>query len=57
MPDEDSIPTGWIRGHTKMGPVREVEATYHLEQYGIEVRDESLKNDGSLSWIVIYKRN
>ena len=51
--DEASVPLGWIRGHTKVGPVREGKVTYQLEQYGIEVRVKSLKNDGSLSWTVI----
>ena len=30
--DEDSVLVGWIRGHTKIGPVREVRVTNHLEQ-------------------------
>ena len=34
--DGYSIPEGWIRGHTKIGPVREVRVTNHLEQCGIE---------------------
>ena len=51
--DEDSCPTGWIPGHTQVGPLLEVKVAYHSDQYGIEVRVKSLTNDGSLSWIVI----
>ena len=42
--DEDSVPIGWFRGHTKIGSVLEVKVTNH-----------SLKNDGSHSWIVISR--
>ena len=52
--DEDSSLVGWIRGHTKIGP-REVRVTNHLEQYGTAIQVKSLKNDGSLSWIVISR--
>ena len=53
--DEQSLPEGWIREHTKIGPVREVKVTNHLEQQGIEGQGESLKTDGSLSWVVVSK--
>ena len=32
--DEESVPVGWIRGHTKIGPLRGVKVTYHVEKYG-----------------------
>ena len=46
-----SVPVGWIRGHTKIGPVRQVKVTYHSEQFGTKIQVESIKNDGSLFWI------
>ena len=51
--DEDSCLTGWIPGHTQVGPLLEVKVAYHSDWYGIEVRVKFLTNDGSLSWIVI----
>ena len=36
-------------------PVLEVNVTYHLYQYGIEMKIVSMQNDGSQSWIVISK--
>ena len=54
--DEDSFPTGWIRGHTKIGLVLEAKVAYHSYPCGIEVRVSSLNNDGSHSWIVISRR-
>ena len=47
--------SGWIRGHTKIGPVREVRVTNHLEQDGIESQVKSFKNDGAVSWIAIFR--
>ena len=41
--DDNSISVGWIQGHTKIGPVREVRVTSHLEQNGIEIQMNSLK--------------
>ena len=35
--DEDSV-LGRIRGHTKIGPVRQIKVTYHLGQCGIEIQ-------------------
>ena len=52
---ENSEPVGWIRGHTKIGPVRQVKDTYHSEQFGIEIQAESMKSDGSLTWIFISR--
>ena len=53
--DERLTPQGWILGNTKICPVLKVKVTYHLYQYGIEIKVDSMKNDGSLSWIVISK--
>ena len=53
--DEDAVPLRWIRGHPNIGPVLEVKVTYPLYPYGIELRFESLKKDGSQSWIVICR--
>ena len=44
---------GLVRGHTKIGPVRQVKVTCHSKQFGIEIQVKSMKNDGSLSWIVL----
>ena len=54
--DEGSTPKGWTRGITKIGPVSEVKVTYHLFQYGIEIKNDSMKNDGSQSRIVTSKK-
>ena len=51
----DDVPVGWIRGQTKIGPVRQVKVTYHSEQHGIEIQVKSMQNDGSLSCIVICR--
>ena len=53
--DEDfPLPVG-SEGHTKIGPVREVRVTNHLEQDGIESQVKSFKNDGAVSWIAIFR--
>ena len=39
----------------KIGPVLEIKVTYHLYRYGVEIRFDSMKNDGSQSWIVISR--
>ena len=53
--DERSKPKGWIRWNTKIDPVLEVEVTNFLERYEIEVKIDSMQNDGSQSWIVISR--
>ena len=53
--DETSSPKAWIRGDTKIGPVLEVKITYQLYQYGIEMRVNTMKNDGYQSWTVISR--
>ena len=51
----DIVTKGCIRGHLKNGPVLEVKVTYHLYQYGMKIKVNSVKNDGSQSWIVISR--
>ena len=53
--DERSTPKEWIGGNTNVGPVLEVKVTYHLYQHGIEIKIDSMKNDGCQSWIVISR--
>ena len=50
--DQASEPIGWIRGHTKIGPICHVRATYCLDQYGIKIQVPSMLKNGSYSWIV-----
>ena len=35
---QDSEPIGWICGHTRIGPVRQVRVLCCFDQYGIEIR-------------------
>ena len=54
--DQDSSqPIGWIRGHTKIGPVRQVRVPCCLDQLGNEIQVPSTSRDGSNSWIVISR--
>ena len=53
--DKGSKPKGLIRGNTKYGPVLEVNATNHLQRYGIEIKMDSVQKDGTQSWIVISR--
>ena len=53
---QDSEPIGWIRGHTRIGPVRQVRVICCLEQYGIEMQVTSTSRNGSHSWIIISRR-
>ena len=53
--DQDSELIGWIRGHTRIGPVRQVRAICCLDQYGIEIQVPSTPRNGSYSWIVISR--
>ena len=47
-----SVPKGWIRGNTKIGPVLEVTPSYLQGKYGVEIRIE-LNKDNSHSWVRI----
>ena len=53
--DKRSKPRRWIRENTKIGPVLEVTVTSYLERYGIQVKIDSMPNDGTQSWIVISR--
>ena len=54
--DRDSRPLGWIRGHTKIGPVRQVGVICCLDQCWIEVQVPSMSRNESHSWIGIHQR-
>ena len=51
--EKSSDPKGWIRGHTKIGPVLEVTTSYLQGKYGVEIRIESMNKDNSHSWVRI----
>ena len=51
----NSEPVGWIRGHTKIGPVCQVRVTCYFNQYGIETQVPSMLKNGTSSWIVISR--
>ena len=53
--DQDSEPIGWIRGHTKTDPVRQVRVSCCFDQYGTEIQAPSMSSKGSGSWIVISR--
>ena len=53
--EERSQPKGWIRGNTEVGPVLEVKVTHHSYHIGIEIKIDSMKNDGSQFWTVISR--
>ena len=38
-----------------IGPVLEVQVANNLERYRIEIRIDSMQNDGTQSWIVISR--
>ena len=40
--DESHHVRGWIRGHTKIGPVLDVKVCYHQGRYDVEIMIESL---------------
>ena len=41
---------GWIRGHTRIGPVRQVRVICCLDQYGLEKQVPSTSRSGSYFW-------
>ena len=53
--EERSQPKGWIRGNTEVGPVLEVKVTHHSYHIGIDIKIDSMKNDGSQFWTVISR--
>ena len=54
--EESSRVRGWIRGHTKIGPVLDVKVCYHQGRYGVEIMIESLFRDRTVSWVRIVNR-
>ena len=40
----------WILGNTKIGPVLDVKVYLHRRRYGIDIMDESLHRDRTVSW-------
>ena len=50
---EDPNPKGWVRW--KIGPVLEVSVAHHLYHYGIGIKLDSMRYDGSQSWIVMSR--
>ena len=53
--NQDSEPIGWIRGHTKTDPVRQVRVTCCFDQHGTEILAPSMSSKGSFSSIVISR--
>ena len=51
---QDSQPTGWIRGHTRIGSVRQVKVICCRDQCGIKIQVPSTSRNGSYSWIVTH---
>ena len=51
--DEASQPKGWIQGNTKIEPVLEVATSYLHGIQGVEIRNWSLSQDNSHSWVRI----
>ena len=48
--EESTKAKGWMRENTRTGPVLEVTVGYHQGCHGIEIRNNSLRGDGSHSW-------
>ena len=44
---------GWVRRNTRIGLALEVIATNLLGRYGVDIKIDSLQNNGSQSWVVI----
>ena len=42
---------GWIHEDTRIGPVLEVAVCYHQGCHGLEIRIQSLSEDGTRSWV------
>ena len=51
--EKSSDPKGWIRGHTKIGPLLEVTTSYLQGKYGVEIRTESVNKGNSHSCVGI----
>ena len=55
LKDKLSRVKGWIRGKTRICWALEVAATNHSGRCGIEIKIDSLRSDGSPSWVVISR--
>ena len=55
LPRDDSAsqPKGWIQGYMRIGLVLEVTTSFQHFKYGIEIRNESVNQDNSHSWVRI----
>ena len=51
--DQASQPKGWIRGNTRIGPILEVTTSFQHNKFGVEVRNQSVNEDNSQSWVRI----
>ena len=51
--DDRSQPKGFNRGNTRIGPVLEVKITKQFDCRGIEIKIDSLRKDGTQSWMAI----
>ena len=51
--DPSSQPKGWIQGNMRIGPVLEVTTSFQHFKYGIEIRNWSVNQDDSQSWVRI----
>ena len=53
--DDKSYPKGITGNGTRIGPALDVLVTEQCNRYGIEMRIDSLVQDGSQSWVVISR--
>ena len=51
--DGSPQPKGWIQGNTKIGPVLEVTTSCLYGKHGVEIRNWSLSEDSTHSWVRI----
>ena len=51
--DPASEAKGWIQGNTRIGPILEVTTSLQNFKFGVEVRIQSMNQDGSQSWVRI----
>ena len=51
--DKSTVPKGWIRENTKIGPVLEDTTSYLQGERGVEIRIESVNKDNSHPWVRI----
>ena len=49
--DDGAKPKAWNLVNTEFGPVLDVKVTNFLELYEIEIKIDTMQNDGIVSWI------